>query len=175
MAIVERSMLSARHISITLETGNVYKILLKSDVNKRFACARNGYTANMYVGPESTIVDGADDTLKIPVGEARQYVIPPLATAIYVSGQGTVELDVSPIPLNFNIAPASDYARAVAEGYTGTSEQFYTALAGVEDLGTSISELTDNGNITGFVVLTQTEYDALTPPDPKIVYIIQGV
>lgn len=37
----------------------------------------------------------------------------------------------------------------------------------------NISQLTDDGNITGFVVLTQTEYDALTP-DPTTVYIIQG-
>ena len=42
-----------------------------------------------------------------------------------------------------------------------------------DDLRAQISQLTDNGNITGFVVLTQTEYDALTP-DPKTVYIIQG-
>ena len=45
---------------------------------------------------------------------------------------------------------------------------------GIQAASQQISQLTDNGNITGFVVLTQTEYDALTTPDPKTVYIIQG-
>jgi predicted aconitase with swiveling domain len=45
---------------------------------------------------------------------------------------------------------------------------------GIQAASQQISQLTDNGSITAFVVLTQTEYDALTP-DPTTVYIIQGV
>jgi len=45
------------------------------------------------------------------------------------------------------------------------------ALAKANANSAQISQLTDNGNITGFVVLTQTEYDALTP-DPTTIYVI---
>lgn len=37
-----------------------------------------------------------------------------------------------------------------------------------------LSNITDEGNIKGFKVLTQAAYDALGTPDPEIVYLISG-
>ena len=39
---------------------------------------------------------------------------------------------------------------------------------------TSIATLTNQGQVEGFVVLTQAQYDALATKDPKIVYLIRG-
>lgn len=38
----------------------------------------------------------------------------------------------------------------------------------------SIATLTNQGQVEGFVVLTQAQYDALATKDPKIVYLIRG-
>lgn len=37
-----------------------------------------------------------------------------------------------------------------------------------------IASLTNQGQVTGFVILTQAQYDALATKDPKIVYLIRG-
>lgn len=40
--------------------------------------------------------------------------------------------------------------------------------------GAQINDITNQGQIKGFVVLTQAEYDAITVPDSEIVYLIRG-
>lgn len=44
----------------------------------------------------------------------------------------------------------------------------------IQTNSTEIANLTNNGQIKGFIILTQAEYTALNPKDPEIVYLIRG-
>jgi hypothetical protein len=52
---------------------------------------------------------------------------------------------------------------------------YVKALAKNSQVNTiDINNITNNGQIKGFIILTQAEYTALNPKDPEIVYLIRG-
>ena len=52
---------------------------------------------------------------------------------------------------------------------------YVKALAKNSQVNTiDINNITNNGQIKGFIVITQAEYTALDPKDPEIVYLIRG-
>lgn len=66
------------------------------------------------------------------------------------------------------IVGKSAYDLAVDNGFVGTEAEWLASLDGSDGVQSSDS------SVTNIIALTQTEYDALSPPDDTTFYIIKA-
>lgn len=146
MSTIIKDATAIRHMTLTVGQNDLYSIKMPTGANsKPFIYINNTGDHDIYCSNYSDMAEGSDDVLKIPVAEKRLYISK--QGKIFIYGEGSCEVDISETSLNFNSASAGDYARAVAEGYTGTPEQFYTALAGISETNQQISELEEQNGV----------------------------